>query len=154
MLPALCVLVIFWRGSHFYALGWPGHPSSYLHFPCSRADRCTPLCPAFLLVEMEFCALFTLGWPQTAILLISASWVAGIYRCEPPCSALSIFTSRVLPYLILSTPHIAPSFTLCHHYRSFSGEVLTTWVSPTPSSSLNLPPGRWNPRQLLSCFFL
>jgi hypothetical protein len=37
------------------------------------------------------------GWLQTMILLISASWVARIYRCEPPALGYPSFFIPILP---------------------------------------------------------
>jgi hypothetical protein len=76
--PALVTSAIFWIESCLYA--WVGldHFSLYLYVPHSWDYRCTPVHPAFLLVEMWILLTFCLGWLGTTTLLISASWVVRI----------------------------------------------------------------------------
>jgi hypothetical protein len=70
-------LVMFWIESCVFALADFGPGSSCLHLLCSYNDRCKGHHPQIIgwdRVSLTFC----LGWPQTVIFLISASWVAGI----------------------------------------------------------------------------
>jgi hypothetical protein len=62
------------RVSHFSSkMTW----TAVLLLPLTWDDRCVPPCPTFIGWD-GVSWTFYLGWPPTAILLISASWVASI----------------------------------------------------------------------------
>jgi hypothetical protein len=75
----LLALVISQRRSHifFFCPCWPGHSSPFYSSHVAGMTG-VPSTPNFLLVMMGSHKLFVPGCPQTMILLISASRIAGI----------------------------------------------------------------------------
>jgi hypothetical protein len=68
--------------------------SSYLYFPCNWHDRCEPQFPTFIGWDRVL-RTFCLGWPQTVILLISASQVTRIISVNH-CTWLFLVFWRLL----------------------------------------------------------
>jgi hypothetical protein len=83
---------------------WPDVQFSYLDFLPSWDERPAPLCPTFIGWDLGQGGLLTccLGWAQTMILLISASWVAGITGGSCCVSPLIFLMVSNLCYLLMS----------------------------------------------------
>jgi hypothetical protein len=79
-----------WDRVSLLCLDKPGLWSSYLCFLLKLEFQCVLPHPPFS-VEMESWKLFCLGWPRSAILLISASSVAGITDMSHCTWSLNIF---------------------------------------------------------------